>query len=710
MKKIYLTLVVMILSLATSVAQAADFQVGTLYYNIVSEQNATCAVSAPASGKYEGDIVIPAQVEYEGKTWTVTEIANRAFYSASALTSITMPETVVRLRRGCIDMCNKMTSLQLSANLEYIDSQAISTCNALTSLVLPSKVKYIGYKGVSLAKITTLNIPATLTEIGYDAFYSCSLLTSLDVDPENPAYSYAKGMLLSKDGTRVVMNLPGNMTESLDLPETVTEIDAWAFHGLKSLKSIIIPDRVTKIGKWAFGECRYATEINTGNGITYIPEFAFGWANRCEKLTIGENVTAIGQNAFESYATTIYNKSNQTLVIPSRITHIGADAFTSAAFKELVLSEGIEKVDTLAFSGMNQMLKVTLPSTLKDIRMLAFESMPKITEITLPAGLTTIGDGAFAGCTKLSAVNIPANVKNVGKRAFSKCSALTAITVSEANPYFDTVDGILFTKDHSMLKQYPVGRPDTLYVVPSNVTRIEGGAFAGSSKLRAITVPDNVKSLGIGVFQECSALKQVTLPSDLTELPSASFMSCTQLRQIQLPETLQAIGTQAFYMCQALQTITLPATLKVLGNYAFGMGRYMALKNIYVKSKTPPTCTLDGYPELYTFHDGILINGILHVPQGCIDAYREAPMWKAFKTIEEEVTTGIDDIEDNSGEIRITADNGAIAVTAPEGTPVEVYAISGMKVWTGTAPARSMELAHGIYVVRAGAKTAKVRL
>lgn len=711
MKKFY-SLFIGLTTFVSSV-QAADFQVGNFFFNVISESAATCALTEPVGDKYTGDVVIPGTVEYDGRTWTVTEIGNRSFYYASGVTSLTLPNTVVSMRRGCITGCNSMTTMTLSENLEYIDTMAVSTCNKITELVLPPKLKRLSFRALSLANITSINIPASLTTIELTPFYSCSKLQRLDVDPANPVYSSANGFLLSKDGSCLIMNLPGNKVSSLEtMPETVTEIAPWAFYNASaSITSVIIPDRVTKIGEWSFGECRKASELYIGKGITEIPAFAFGWFSACAKLTMGENVTTIGDNAFESYGSSMYSKAPQTLTISSKIKHIGKEAFTMSGFNELIISEGVECIDTLAFSGMNYVAKMTLPKSLKEIKMLGFQSIPKLTEIEFPDALTSIGDGAFAGCSKLTGVRLSANVTTVGKRAFSKCTALKSIEVAEANPAFASVGGLLLTKDKKMLKQYPVGLIDTLYVVPSYITQLEGGAFAGSGYLREVRIHDNVDYVGVGIFQECSALRRATLPSNMTVLPEGSFMNCTQLRTIELPKNLVEIGPQAFYFCQALTEVTLPATLKRLGNFAFEMGRYVALKNVYAESVTPPTCTYNGYDGLATFNATITGMGTLHVPQGSAQAYRDAAMWCYFKNIVEEVTTGVDAIPaDGNNDIRVIADGGVIAVDAAEGTPVVIYSVAGANVWSGVAPASVVAPSQGIYIVKAGTKTVKVGL
>ena len=62
------------------------------------------------------------------------------------------------------------------------------------------------------------------------------------------------------------------------------------------------------------------------------------------------------------------------------------------------------------------------------------------------------------------------------------------------NPYLKTVDGILFSKDGTILYAYPAGKPDTIYIIPDTVTKIHAGAFL-DSRLTSITIPKSVTDI-----------------------------------------------------------------------------------------------------------------------------------------------------------------------------------------------------------------------
>lgn len=131
----------------------------------------------------------------------------------------------------------------------------------------------------------------------------------------------------------------------------------------------------------------------------------------------------------------------------------------------------------------------------------AFRQCYQLTEIVLPNTITRIDGWAFAYCEGLKSVTLPSSVEYYSP-SFFRCSNMMAINVSDANPYFCSVDGVLFSKDMQKLIEYPCGK-DGGYQIPFGVKTIGEGAFEWRSRLSGISVPQSVKTMETGAFSKC---------------------------------------------------------------------------------------------------------------------------------------------------------------------------------------------------------------
>ena len=180
----------------------------------------------------------------------------------------------------------KLTSINIPNSVTTIGEHAFSGCDSLTSINIPNSVTMIGKGAFSgCDSLTSINIPDDVTTIGEGAFGGCHSLTNINIP--NSVTTIGTGAFF------YCLSLT-----SINIPNSVTTIGKGAFRGCKSLTSINIPNSVTTIGEWAFVECKSLTNINIPNSVTTIGEWAFAECKSLTNINIPNSVTTIENGAF----------------------------------------------------------------------------------------------------------------------------------------------------------------------------------------------------------------------------------------------------------------------------------------------------------------------------------------------------------------------------------------------------------------------------
>lgn len=141
------TLLLLILFCSATTVLAYSFMVDGIYYNINGNNATVTYTSMHYSGSiavydsnYSGDVVIPETVTYNGSTYTVTRIGDRAFIGCSELTSVTIPETVTTIDTNAFYNCSGLTSITLPESISVINNQAFFGCSSLRGVICHSSI------------------------------------------------------------------------------------------------------------------------------------------------------------------------------------------------------------------------------------------------------------------------------------------------------------------------------------------------------------------------------------------------------------------------------------------------------------------------------------------------------------------------------------------------------------------------------------------
>ncbi len=310
---------------ATAVA-AHDFEVGGIYYNILSPEDKTVAVTFKGtscyeySNEYTGGVVIPQSVTYNGSTYSVTSIGEEAFQFCTGLTSIEIPNSITSIGRYAFYECSSLTSIE---------------------------------------------IPNSVTSIGYHAFHNTAWYNNQPdgvIYVEDFLYAYKGSMpynasIIVKDGTLRIAGGAFNSCEylrSITIPNSVTSIGDDAFSYCTGLTSVVIPNSVTSIGDGAFYNCTGLKSIAIGNSVTSIGDYAFAHCTGLTSVVIGNSVTSIGDDAFSNCT------GLTSVVIPNSVTSIGEWAFNNCSgLTSIEIPKNVTSIGNYAFNNCTGLTSIT---------------------------------------------------------------------------------------------------------------------------------------------------------------------------------------------------------------------------------------------------------------------------------------------------------------------------------------------------------------
>lgn len=407
------------------------------YYWLLKYQiNSDCTVTIiDLDNSYSGKFEIPKTIN----GYPVTEIEDKAFSNCTGLTSITIPDSIVRIGYNAFGECDGLTEVHISnmsawCNIKFSDDY--------------SNPAFCGYSQCYSRKlylngslVTDIKIPNGVTTIGDYAFYGYSELESVEIPDSVKSIGYGTFYRCTK-------------LESIVIPDSVTTIGANTFRGCKNLIKVTLPDKLTRIEDGLFAECSDLISFKFPSNLKSIGSSAFAQCDSLVTVKIPKGVTEIDQNAFECC------RNLRTVVLPEGITEISCYTFRSCQkLESITIPKSLKKVDDEAFLytfvekvyisdlaawcniefasdnvsesplsncadiylNNKRLVNVVVPKQVTSIRSHAFYGCQNIKSVTLHDNITSIGDSAFKFCTKLKSIILPDSIKKIGDCAFAYC-------------------------------------------------------------------------------------------------------------------------------------------------------------------------------------------------------------------------------------------------------------------------------------------------
>lgn len=119
-------------------------------------------------------------------------------------------------------------------------------------------------------------------------------------------------------------------------------------------------------------------------------------------------------------------------------------------------------------------------------------------------------------------------------------------------------------------------------ILPSTITHIGMGAFAGCSSLKKINLPEDLKIVDAFSFMGCSSLEEITFPKSLHYIDTGVFSSCINLKTLNLHDEITYIENFGLHDCHSLENFALPKNISSLGEMA--LSGCDSIKSIYIPS------------------------------------------------------------------------------------------------------------------------------
>ena len=393
----------------------------------------------------------------------------------------------------------------------------------------------------------------------------------------------------------------------------ITRIWQSAFENCTSLTTVYMPSSLTNVGYRAFGGCTALRSVYYANATpssTSVEPGSFPWNSgmtlyvskahpnskeNARKVTAFDYFSTIKKHEYACdfifgdhgyFCVTKAPLSDGSTRGEMSLVGVYADdnfnnSWSGTYNNGIADFDVVEIADSACLDNTNiKNVNLTGYSKLRRIGESAFNGCTALSSVTLGQSVLEINDYAFKNCSALTTFNVTNNVSDFAPEAVDGCSNLATITVSSLNTHYCDVNGILYSKDKTVLKRCPPGYRTTIFnhsAFPSTLKRVDVYAFQTCEKVEKIYFPYGVKDI-FNPFQGCKSLTTLQFPSTVTNF-----------------------------------------------NY-IPWGDLSKLTTVYLNNQTPPLGMNVGSNSSAPRHT-------LYVPDEAIEAYKKATYWSTWKYI-----------------------------------------------------------------------------
>ena len=340
--------------------------------------------------------------------------------------------------------------------------------------------------------------------------------------------------------------------------------------------------------------------------------------------------------------------------------HIDNSPWYFSDVTRIIIDDGVTTIGQYAFVECRKLTSITIPNSVTTIGKYAFYSCSSLTSVTIPNSVTKIENGVFSYCKSLTSVTIPNSVMSIGDGAFHSCTNLSTLIIEDRNTTLTLGSNKL---PHPVTPSNPPLFEDC---------KLDSVYIGGNIVYKTSSDDDDIHFEG-SPFYNNTSLRTVKISDAETTIYDNEFYGCTNLQNVSIGDNVKSIGKWAFSGCSSLKNFTFGSGLQSIGQEAFS--DCINITQISSEAVVPPTCGINALDDINKW------NCKLFVPKANINAYKQAPQWKEFLSIEGSTTLGITNtVYNNSG-------------------LADVYTIDGTKRLSKASTDEINALPKGVYIV-----------
>lgn len=496
------------------------------------------------------DLVIADQVTFNDVAYPVTEVNARAFMRNGTIETIQFPATMKYIGSWAFYEASALQSVTLPDGIEKTDTCCFRHCVSLESVDMGQGIKEVGYGTFSENPgLTSVVFPASVQKIGGYCVEKCPNLATITI--QSPSLEYVGYCAFNETAIAEII-----------FPETVTNMQMSVCRMCNNLKHVVLPTNLTAVPGQMFTLCAGLEEITLPESITTLSSEAF-YGNEALRSINLDNITRYEHAClYETHALT------GDIVFNENTTLIGDFAFRGSAISGIKTGANVETIDSYAFWACYNLKNIELGEGLQAIGMGAFGDT-RFSTIAFPSTVVDVEGYAVLqnpnlialGC---KAVDVPEMVNKLDLVSDYNATTLyvpeASIEAYKAAEIWKKFTNVKPIDEMPMLAEYTQdGIIYELNLTQGSAILVDGKAATGNIVVPNTITMNDVVCTVIGIadeaFNQNANLTGVTLNGDLQTIGSKAFAE-TNITALNMGAKVRQVGTDFHYKATKLATIT----------------------------------------------------------------------------------------------------------------------------------------------------------